>query len=82
MYENRLDEYRPWTKVDWTNPGLDENGLDKNRLVENELDEKWVYSKDLSCLLSFSIYKKPSLTDKYLDFESNHPLQQKFSVMQ
>ena len=39
-------------------------------------------SKDLSGLLSFSIYKKPSHTDKYLDFESNHPLQQKFSVMQ
>ena len=39
-------------------------------------------SKDSSGSLSFSIYKKRSHTNKYLDFESNYPLQQKFSIMQ
>ena len=40
-----MDDYRSWTKVDWTNPGLGENSVDKmwldeNRLDQNELDEK------------------------------------------
>ena len=39
-------------------------------------------SKDSSGSLSFSIYKNPSHTDKCFDFKSNHPLQQKLSVMQ
>ena len=32
MDENRLDEYRSWTKVNWTNPGLD--ALDRNQIVD------------------------------------------------
>ena len=25
-----MDDYRSWTKVDWTNPGLDENSVGQN----------------------------------------------------
>ena len=30
--ETRLDEYRSWTKVDWTNPGLDENRVGRKQV--------------------------------------------------
>ena len=43
MDENKLDEYRSWTKA-----GLDENrigrkALDQNRLDKNRLDENWAH---------------------------------------
>ena len=28
--KNRMDDYRSWTKVDCTNPGLDENSVGQN----------------------------------------------------
>ena len=39
-------------------------------------------SKDSSGSLSFSVHKKPIHTNKYLDFKSDHPLQQKLTIIQ
>ena len=45
----------------------------------NFLDLK--ISRNTAGKLSFSIYRKPTHTDKYLDFNSCHPIQHKNSVI-
>ena len=38
-----MDDYRSWTKVDWTKIGLDENRIGRKASDQNLLDEKSVY---------------------------------------
>ena len=35
--ENRINEYRSWTKVDWSNPGLDENSVGRKQVGRKQV---------------------------------------------
>ena len=52
---------------------------EENSII-NYLDLK--LTRNNNGTLSFSIYRKPTHTEKYLDFQSNHPLEHKNSVVQ
>ena len=52
----------------------------EENLTLNYLDLKLSRKNDGS--LNFSIFRKPTHTEKYLDFDSNHPLEHKNSVVQ
>ena len=40
LYENRMDAYRSWTRIDWKNQGLDENSVGRK-----PLGPKWIGRK-------------------------------------
>ena len=52
----------------------------EENLTLNYLDLKLSRKNDGT--LNFSIFRKPTHTEKYLDFNSNHPLEHKNSVVQ
>ena len=35
-----MDDYKSWTKVDWTNPGLDENSAGQNLVGQKPFGPK------------------------------------------
>ena len=41
----KMDDYRSWTKVDWTNPGMNENSVRRKQVGGKPYGSKWIGRK-------------------------------------